>query len=240
MRLIKSHLGYKILLFFHGASSAVVPATAPRHALHERATGSLDSFIAAESPIALQGVLNNIGASGSKAPGASSGIVIASPSTANPNYYYTWSRDSALTFKMLVDTFIAGNFGLQSEIENYIAAQAHLQTVSNPSGSLSSGGLGEPKFNVDESAFTGSWGRPQRDGPALRATALIAYARWLISNGYTSTVTSILWPIISNDLTYVGQYWNQTTFDLWEGGFSGVVVLYYMLTSLNTPRGARF
>ena len=69
---------------------------------------------------------------------------------------------------MLIDTFIAGNFGLQSEIEGYITAQAHLQTVSNPSGSLSSGGLGEPKFNVDETAFTGAWGRPQRDGPALR------------------------------------------------------------------------
>ena len=45
---------------------------------------------------------------------------------------------------------------------------------------------------------------------------MIAYARWLISNGYSSTVTSILWPIISNDLSYVGQNWNQTTFDLWE------------------------
>ena len=49
-----------------------------------------------------------------------------------------------------------------------------------------------------------------------RATALIAYSRWLINNGYISTVSSIVWPIISNDLSYVGQYWNQTTFDLWE------------------------
>ncbi|RQM05013.1 hypothetical protein DH86_00003734, partial [Scytalidium sp. 3C] len=72
---------------------------------------------------------------------------------------------------------------LQQEIENYISAQAYLQTVSNPSGGLSSGGLGEPKFNVDLSAFTGSWGRPQRDGPALRATALITYSKWLINNG---------------------------------------------------------
>ena len=74
---------------------------------------------------------------------------------------------------MLVDTFIAGNFGLQSEIEDYISAQAYLQTVSNPSGGLSTGGLGEPKFNVDETAFTGAWGRPQRDGPALRYSTYI-------------------------------------------------------------------
>ena len=44
----------------------------------------------------------------------------------------------------------------------------------------------------------------------------MAYARWLISNGYSSTAKSILWPIVSNDLSYVGQYWNQTGFDLWE------------------------
>lgn len=135
----------------------------------------------------------------------------------------------------MVDAFIAGNSSLQPEIQNYIYAQAQLQAVSNPSGDLSSGaGLGEPKFEVyaislglyslvhsltpcsDGTAFTGAWGRPQRDGPALRATTFIAYSRWLIANGGTSAVTSAIWPIISNDLNYIAQYWNQTTFDLWE------------------------
>lgn len=83
--------------------------------------------------------------------------------------------------KCLVETFVAGDHSaLESEIQNYISSQAYLQTVSNPSGDLGSGGLGEPKFNVDETAFTGAWGRPQRDGPALRATAMIAYANYLI------------------------------------------------------------
>jgi glucoamylase len=107
-----------------------------------------------------------------------------------------------------VDTFInTYDASLQTEIENYINAQATLQTVSNPSGDLFSGGLGEPKFNADGSAFTGAWGRPQRDGPALRATALIAYSKWLINNGYSSTASSIVWPVIQNDLSYVAQYW---------------------------------
>lgn len=82
--------------------------------------------------------------------------------------------------KQLIELFIAGDTSLQGIIEDYISAQAYLQTVSNPSGGLSTGGLGEPKFNVDMTAFTGAWGRPQRDGPALRATALIAYGEWLI------------------------------------------------------------
>ena len=131
--------------------------------------------------------------------------------------FYTWTRDSALTLKALVDAFVAGNTALQPQIQNYIYAQASLQTVSNPSGDLSSGaGLGEPKFEVDGIEFSGPWGRPQRDGPALRATALIAYSRYLISSGNTPMVSNVIWPIISNDLSYVGQYWNQTTFDLWE------------------------
>lgn len=112
-----------------------------------------------------------------------------------------------MTFKAIVDTFINSySSSLQTEIENYINAQAVLQTVSNPSGGLASGGLGEPKFNADKSPFTGAWGRPQRDGPALRATALITYSNWLINNGYTSTA-SVVWPIIQNDLSYVTQYW---------------------------------
>lgn len=84
-------------------------------------------------------------------------------------------------FKTLVDMFKNGDSGLLNIIEEYIDAQAYIQTVSNPSGDLSGGsGLGEPKFNVDETAFTDSWGRPQRDGPALRATALVSFGQWLI------------------------------------------------------------
>ncbi|KAL9029390.1 MAG: hypothetical protein Q9196_002361 [Gyalolechia fulgens] len=118
---------------------------------------------------------------------------------------------------MLIDTFIAGDMSLQPEIEDYVSAQALLQTVANPSGDLTDGtGLGEPKFEANGTAFTGPWGRPQRDGPALRATALIAYSRWLLSHGSESNVSTTIWPIISNDLNYVGQYWNRTGFDLWE------------------------
>lgn len=49
-----------------------------------------------------------------------------------------------MTLKMLIDTFTAGDASLQPEIENYISAQALLQTVANPSGDLTDGsGLGE-------------------------------------------------------------------------------------------------
>lgn len=32
-------------------------------------------------------------------------------------------------------------------------------------------------------------------------------------------VGSVYWPLIYNDLLYVGQYWNTTSYDLWEVSF---------------------
>ncbi|KAJ5112263.1 Glycoside hydrolase family 13 [Penicillium argentinense] len=197
---------------------ALLAPAALSSAVHPyRRQSGLDGFIQSESSAALQGILNNIGANGSAVPGAAAGVVVASPSKSNPDYFYTWTRDAALTLKVLIDQFLAGNNSLESLIQQYITAQAKLQTISNPSGDLASGaGLGEPKFNTNISAFTGSWGRPQRDGPALRATALVAYGKHLLSSGKQSVVKANIWPLLQNDLNYVAQYWNQTGFDLWE------------------------
>ncbi|KIK68981.1 carbohydrate-binding module family 20 protein [Collybiopsis luxurians FD-317 M1] len=166
-------------------------------------------------------ILANIGPSGSKSSGAFPGIVIASPSTENPNYLYTWTRDSALTFQTIIDQYTLGlDTSLRGEIDNYVAAQAIIQQISNPSGEITSGGLGEPKFYINETAFTDPWGYVFSDGPALRSTALITWANYLLSEGNTSYVTDTLWPIISNDLNYVAQNWNRSTFDLWEEIYS--------------------
>ncbi|PNH41634.1 hypothetical protein VD0004_g5522 [Verticillium dahliae] len=179
----------------------------------------LEDFIAKQRPLSLTNVLNNLGA----AAGAAPGLVIASPSRTDPPYYYTWTRDSALTFKMLIDEFIhdpVANANLEKHIRDYLRAQAILQTVANPSGALlpSGRGLGEAKYEVDGSRFNGAWGRPQRDGPPLRAVALITWANWLADSGDEGEeeARDIVWPVIANDLAYTGQYWNSTGFDLWE------------------------
>ena len=130
--------------------------------------------------------------------------------------WYTWTRDSALTYKVLIERFINGDRSLQRKIDEYVSTEAKLQGVSNPSGSPTTGGLGEPKFNVNLTAFNGSWGRPQRDGPALRATALTLYANWLVSHGGRSKALNNVWPVIEKDLAYTTKFWNRTGFDLWE------------------------
>ncbi|KAF8133705.1 glycoside hydrolase family 15 protein [Boletus edulis] len=177
----------------------------------------VDTYIATELPIAKAGLLANIGSSGSLSSGAYPGIVIASPSTTNPNYLYTWVRDSSLVFKTLIDQYTLGqDTSLRSLIDSFVQAEATIQQVTNPSGTVSTGGLGEPKFYINETAYEEPWGRPQRDGPALRSTAIITYANWLIADGNTSHVTGALWPVLRLDLDYVANNWNQTTFDLWE------------------------
>ncbi|KFY19519.1 hypothetical protein V491_04391 [Pseudogymnoascus sp. VKM F-3775] len=160
----------------------------------------LNSWIASETTYAFNELICNIGSGGCNSGGVASGLVIASPSKSDPDYWYTWTRDSALVFKYIFDKFQNGyTASLQTQLQNYIVAQAKIQGVSNPSGSLSDGsGLGEAKYYVDMSPYTGGWGRPQRDGPGLRAAVLIGYGNWLVDNGYTATAQ------------------NQGGFDLWE------------------------
>ncbi|KAH8427554.1 glycoside hydrolase family 15 protein [Aspergillus melleus] len=204
----------KSLLSLNILAGAVVAS--PRFPVFRR-QADVDSFIEKQTPIAKQGVLDNIGADGERVEGAAAGIVVASPSKEDPDYFYTWTRDAGLTMLAVIEQFLAGDDSLESLIQDYVDSQAKQQTVSNPSGDLSDGsGLGEPKYYVDISEFTDSWGRPQRDGPALRASALIAYGNSLIAKDKKSQAQDNIWPIVQNDLAYVGQYWNESTFDLWE------------------------
>ena len=82
--------------------------------------------------------------------------MIASPSTSNPNYLYTWVRDSSLVFKVLIDQYTSGvDTSLRGLIDQFITAEATLQQVTNPSGTVSTGGLGKSKaFCVVASAQT--------------------------------------------------------------------------------------
>lgn len=135
--------------------------------LWDRQQDDLESFIESQRNISLAGALRNIGGlNNSDVKGADSGIVVASPSTVNPDYFYTWTRDSALTYLMIVDELIfgtekVGNNSLQIAVEDYGEAQAFLQTVTNPSGSLwpAGAGLGEPKFYTNKTRFNSAWGR---------------------------------------------------------------------------------
>nr|QUS93302.1 glucoamylase [synthetic construct]CAC83969.1 glucoamylase [Saccharomycopsis fibuligera] len=165
---------------------------------------------------------------------AKPGVVVASPSTSEPDYFYQWTRDTAITFLSLiaeVEDHSFSNTTLAKVVEYYISNTYTLQRVSNPSGNFDSpnhDGLGEPKFNVDDTAYTASWGRPQNDGPALRAYAISRYlnavakhnnGKLLLAgqNGIPySSASDIYWKIIKPDLQHVSTHWSTSGFDLWE------------------------
>jgi glucoamylase len=146
------------------------------------------------------------------------GMVVASPSKESPNYYYDWVRDTALTMRSLVDYYeIKNDPKIKQMIFTWIEAEAYRQDLPTFSG------LGEPKYNIDGSGFTGPWGRPQNDGPALRAITMIKFARILFSQGNHDYVLKNLYhgilpadSVIKKDLEYVAHHWSEHSFDLWE------------------------
>lgn len=85
-------------------------------------------------------------------------------------------------------------------------------------------GLGEPKFNLDNSIFTGPWGRPQNDGPATAAITLIEFSNsYLATGGDLNTIKSQIYDSSSNsnapvqkDLLFVASNYSTNGFDLWE------------------------
>ncbi|MBT4792065.1 MAG: hypothetical protein HON90_10875 [Halobacteriovoraceae bacterium] len=144
------------------------------------------------------------------------GFIVASPSKTDPNYYYHWVRDAALVMQAIDKTIDFGS-KKQELFNNYISLVNHHQTI------FSLTGLGEPKYNADGTSFTGPWGRPQNDGPALRSIALIKYAFKLIENGQLDFVREKLYhsslpanSVIKRDLEYVAANWKNHDFDLWE------------------------
>ena len=62
-----------------GSAALAAPQLTPR------ATDSLDTWLESEVPFAREGILDNIGSDGAYAKSSKSGIVIASPSTSNPD-----------------------------------------------------------------------------------------------------------------------------------------------------------
>src|SRR5690606_8540189 len=80
----------------------------------------------------------------------------------------------------------------------------------------------EPVFTVDGSVFSGPWGRPQNDGPAIRAIAFIEWAEQLLKEGQRDLVLRLYNPdlsrhsIIKQDLEYTAHQWQKDCFDLWE------------------------
>lgn len=188
------------------------------NALNRSATAQINSsWLQEEHSIAVEKMMRNISPSDAKP-----GIIVAAQTRNNPNYYYHWVRDAALTMESVIAEYkLKANPSqfnkFKKAMMDYLDISIQLQKVKTQTG------LGEPKFNPDGSAFNDPWGRPQNDGPALRAISTIHIAEILLKEGQSQFVKEMLYDgklpaetLIKKDLEYVAHNWRSPSFDLWE------------------------
>ncbi len=182
-------------------------------------TQSFDAWLESQSVRSIRGVFLNI-----SPPGAAPGAVSASPSKQDPDYFFHWVRDSSIVMGEVASLYARSKDPKDRDFLFKIFDQFVDFSRSNQSTVNLSGGVGEPKFNVDGSAFAAEWGRPQNDGPALRAITAIRFAKLLLAEGnYESYVRAKLYngefpgqSLIKKDLEFVSHHWQDPCFDLWE------------------------
>ncbi|KAG2198508.1 hypothetical protein INT47_008612 [Mucor saturninus] len=126
-------------------------------------------------------------------PEAAKGFIATSLSTSGPDYYYSWTRDSALDSYVMANdynTTLKGDATIVGLLKDYVTYSINAQSTSTACNCL-----GEPKFNADGSSFTGAWGIPQNDGPAERGSSFILIAVNLLKQSSDDTyVTGTLKP----------------------------------------------
>ncbi|KAJ2497600.1 hypothetical protein GGH96_004975 [Coemansia sp. RSA 1972] len=182
---------------------------------HRAATQALESWITAQDAYSRKQILNNFASNNGD---ARAGAICASPSRKHPDYYYTWTRDSALVVLEVIawlnddtlDSLLKEE--LEQRLDDYVEFTRHLQGLKNLKY-----GLGEAKFHMDGTAFRAPWCNAQTDGPALRARAILAYLQYVIKHVGGDTRSHELFALVRTDLDYVTNVWMQTgNCDIWE------------------------
>ena len=197
---------------FDGRAALPAANFSPRGAEKARDPG-LEAWLERERGIALARMRANISPAGTT-PGA----VAASPSKAEPDYWFHWRRDAALTMQEVVRLYSTTTdadekAGYGKMLADYAAFVKKTQAAPSRSG------LGEPKYEMDGRAYDGPWGRPQDDGPAEEASTLLQLAAQYLKEGREDLARALYGDFasgIKGDLEYVSHHWEQTSFDVWE------------------------
>ncbi len=147
------------------------------------------------------------------------GIVLAALDPSRADYRYEWTRDGALFTAGLTHTYrLTHDEGFRSEIRDWMGKRITTLLKTQTAGSVS-----EPKINPDGTIFTGGWSRPQNDGPALRASAFIAWYLTRALEGADPHELTRLYEkkvpagsLIKRDLEFTAHQWRNPSYDIWE------------------------
>lgn len=133
-------------------------------------------------------------------------------------------RDAGITMSVLAyvkDSDVTDRVMNKTLMQHYANWVLKVQNQPTPNPGMDI--RGEPKFYMSGAPYDKPWGRPQNDGPALRALVLTAYANQLVDEGRAADVLAGLYRVqvgqccgIKFDLEYVAHNWQVDNFDVWE------------------------
>jgi glucoamylase len=159
----------------------------------------------------------------------------------HPDYFFHWFRDSAVVIDALrllyedhtLDSQALGHFSdfvqfslnlqqldgrtlvtdsawrrrIQPDFEQFIRPEGELAAVRGDAV------VGETRVNPDGTLDISKWGRPQNDGPPLRALSVL---RWLRAGHPDRTASDAAAALLRSDLDYTAKHWQDACYDIWE------------------------
>lgn len=173
----------------------------------------------------------------------SRGSILASTDLAeNPDYIFHWLRDSSVVIdglRYLIEDGTLREEGLKlfGEFVEFSQALSRLDGRCNPHDDEERAGvlpdyvryvrtreemadirgecvLGEARLTADGRLDILQWSRPQNDGPALRALALMRY--WRNEDLRPLLPVGAMRALIEGDLDYTFKHWREPCYDIWE------------------------
>ena len=160
----------------------------------------------------------------------------------DPDYFFHWLRDSAVVIDALRVLIEEGDGGpgaidlvgdfvrfslalgeldgrdlLRPGIRRPAVApdfQQFLRPDSELAAAVGDAVAGETRFNPDGTLDIIKWARPQHDGPALRALAVIRL--WRLGVFDDAGVRDAARRLVEADLAFTRRYWRAPSFDIWE------------------------
>ncbi len=174
---------------------------------------------------------------------AAPGSVLACADLAeNPDFFFHWLRDSAVVIdalRHLIEDGTLRDDGLRlfGEFVEFSLGLSRLDGRAHPRDEEERAGvlpdfvenlrtraemaeihgdrvLGEARLSADGRLDIFRWQRPQNDGPALRALAVMRY--WRNEDLRPNLPLAAMRALIESDLDFTFKYWREPCYDLWE------------------------
>jgi glucoamylase len=176
------------------------------------------------------------------APGAVIASPIPASYDPDPDYFFHWYRDSAIVIDALRLLHAAGEVGDEAPrlFGEFVRFSAGLGQLDGRRLAAASGDwrprvaadfvqflrpdaelrrihgeavAAETRVNADGTLDISSWGRPQNDGPPLRALAVL---RWLHGVSLDTALRAACEALLRDDLGFTHAHWREPCHDIWE------------------------